>query len=132
MPIFVQLLSIIRTNNNVIQKFILGGKCLSSKSFVYKLICELMSCACESAKDDRVNTNILSHFGESDFSTLTPNQATKSTTSSGTRTGVGSKTKEPNEFQEFDVISAITRHVQPLEETYYSRMRYHADKTFLS
>ena len=91
-----------------------------------------MSCACESVKDDRVNTYILSHFGEGDLSTPTPNQATKSTTSSGTRTGVGSKTKEPNEFQEFDVISAITRHVQPLEETYYSRMRYHADKTFLS
>ena len=78
------------------KKNILGSKCLSSKSFVYQLICELMSCACESVKDDRVNTNIFSHFGESDFSTVTPNQANKSTTFSGTRTDVGSKTKEPN------------------------------------
>ena len=114
MPIFVQLLSIIRSNCFIIKKNLLEGRSLKSKRFVHCFIFELMSLASKYVNDDIIVTNTLSHFGESDLSTMTPSHTIQTGSQETPKKKTSSKTNEVRVTRPFNVIDAIKRHIDPL------------------
>ena len=73
-----------------------------------------MSLASKSVKDDIVNTNTLSHFGDSDLSTITSNNTITTWSQDTPNKKTPTKTKDVCIHRKFDIFEAIKRHVNAL------------------
>ena len=73
-----------------------------------------MSLASKYVNDDIIVTNTLSHFGESDLSTMTPSHTIQTGSQETPKKKTSSKTNEVRVTRPFNVIDAIKRHIDPL------------------